>query len=452
MRRLALAALIAALAAACAPLPRPQVPPPPPVTGPGEEPQEQPPAGGPAPLRLDREPTIDVGLAWDLDSLAIAPLRPVRLQSVRDREGHHSDPIGEPFVVRMAGTSRAEVVRQGDRQAERLWAAYGPETTWVVDDGGRGMDEPAVSWNGRTWRGALKIMVNPRGKLTLAVRLPLETYLLGVVPGEIGGLTPDLLEAGRAQAIAARSYTLFYRGRRAAEGFDIYGTVEDQVYGPLESERPLATKCVEATRGLVALSDGQPIRANYCSTCGGITAGVTEAWPAEPLPYLASGRDRDRGGDWCAASPQFRWHEEWKPGELAANLERFAPRLQVALPPGGVGGIVDVRADARSRSGRVWRLVVTTTTGRIVVPAYALRQVLRRGGDANAILRSNLFKIDVRRDPASGRALAIVATGAGSGHGVGLCQTGALGMARAGRDAKAILAHYYRGAELKRLY
>jgi stage II sporulation protein D len=78
--------------------------------------------------------------------------------------------------------------------------------------------------------------------------------------------------------------------------------------------------------------------------------------------------------------------------------------------------------------------------------------VLRRGGQPNAILRSNLFKIEVRRDPASRRALEVVASGAGAGHGVGLCQTGALGMARGGAKAEQILEHYYPHAVIKRLY
>ena len=140
--------------------------------------------------------------------------------------------------------------------------------------------------------------MNTRARIILAAVMG----LLGVVPGEIGGLSQALLEAGRAQAIAARAYTLYYRGRRAAEGFDLYGTVEDQVYGPVESERPLATQCVESTRGEVALHDGQPIRANYCADCGGITAEVWEAWPAAPAAYLGSRRDRDDGSDFCTAS------------------------------------------------------------------------------------------------------------------------------------------------------
>jgi stage II sporulation protein D len=78
--------------------------------------------------------------------------------------------------------------------------------------------------------------------------------------------------------------------------------------------------------------------------------------------------------------------------------------------------------------------------------------VLRRGGRSDLILRSSLFKIAVRRDPVTGRALEVLASGAGSGHGVGLCQTGALGMARRGAKAREILGHYYPRAELRRLY
>ena len=327
------------------------------------------------------------------------------------------------------------------------------DTLWLEGTDGP-PESPArmVRWEGKSWRGRFKIFQNPRGKLTLAVVLPLETYLLGVVPGEIGALDEQLIEAGRAQAIAARSYTLFYRGRRADEGFDLYGTVEDQLYGPVENEKPLATRCVEGTAGRVALSHGLPIRANYCSTCGGITADVWEAWPADPLPYLASHLDRGPAGDFCEASRHHRWREEWSVAEFAADLQRFGPTYGVRIPPGGVVELIDVRVASRSRSGRVWALEVVTSRGLIVIPAHSLRQVLRRPGSPESILRSNLFKVDVRREPRTRRALAVIASGAGSGHGVGLCQTGALGMARAGRSGERILEHYYPGTEIRALY
>jgi stage II sporulation protein D len=327
------------------------------------------------------------------------------------------------------------------------------DTLWLGEEGMDGrIASPSIRWSGRTWRGRAKVFLGPRGRLTLALRLPLESYLAGVVPGEIGGLTDALIEAGRAQSVAARSYTLYYRGRRGPEGFDLYGTVEDQVYGPVENERPLATRCTETTRGQVALYAGQPIRANYCSTCGGITAEVWEGWPAQDFPYLRSERDAGPHGDFCAGSAQFRWREEWTAPDFLKTIARYAVGEGVSLPAPGMGDLVDVVVTARSRSGRVWRLVVTTSTGEISIPAYAIRRVLRRPGSGTQVLRSNLFKVDVRREPRTRRAVAVVASGAGSGHGVGLCQTGALGMARAGESAEKILDHYYPGNTLKRLY
>jgi stage II sporulation protein D len=390
------------------------------------------------PLRLDREPAVDVGLAWDLDSLTLGFEPGARFQ-LEGRDGASDGGRAGATCVFSAGSSvmRVRSQHRSFTTNDTVFCPAGESFRW--------------SYGGKSWRGSPRVFLNPRGKLTLATRVPLESYLKGVVPGEIGGLGETDLEAGKAQAIAARSYTMFYRGRRAAEGFDLYGTVEDQVYGGVGSERPLATRAVESTRGTFVLDQGRPIRANYCGNCGGISAEVWEAWPAEALAYLPSQPDGG-GEDWCSRSPNYRWQEQWTPAELAANLTRFAPLQGVPLPPGGVGEIVNVRADARSRSGRVWRLVITTTKGEIVIPAYAIRQVLRRGGSPGSLLRSNLFKVDVRRDPETRRATAVVASGGGSGHGVGLCQSGALGMARAGRDAVAILAHYYPGTTLERLY
>jgi SpoIID/LytB domain protein len=453
--RLLTALIAAALSCAgflcsCAPVPPPVSPgehtassAPPAAGGAGNTAPAQPAAAAPATFDLRSEPTIDVGLAWDLDDIHISLI--AQHASVSGPDGHAIDRAGAIQCSIEGGHGLWQSSGGGNAHgtlaaADTLW--IGP-ATGTRDSTGR--------WNGKTWRGTLKIFVNPRGKLSIASRLPLETYLLGVVPGEIGALDDQLIEAGKAQAVAARSYTLFYRGRRAAEGFDLYATVEDQMYVPVASERPLATRCVEATHGEVALSRGFPIRANYCSTCGGVTAEVWEAWPADAQPYLTSHADRG-ATDWCAGSAQYRWREEWKAAEFVANVERYAPPQGVPLPQDGLGDLVDVRVDERSRSGRVWRLVVVGSAGSITIPAYSIRQVLRRAGNSASILRSNLFKIDVRRDPATRAALAVVASGAGSGHGVGLCQTGALGMARAGVKADAILTHYYAGVDLERRY
>jgi len=396
------------------------------------------------------EPVLDIGLGWDLDTTRVS-FAGTRLLEVEGTGPALRQAAGGPIEFRVSG-SQWLVMPRDRRRAVPLFVLHAGDTLWV---GGRDLergDSPATRWNGGTWRGRFKLFMNPRRKLTVVTRLALEPYLKGVVPGEIGALSDSLVEAGRAQAIAARSYTLFYRGRRGAEGFDLYATVEDQLFSPSEAERPLATRCVESTRGLVGLSGGTPIRANYCSTCGGMTAEAWEAWPTDAYPYLASHADGAVGDPYCGASPLYRWREEWSAREFLGNLTRFAPTYGVSLPAGGLGDLRDVRVVERSRSGRVWWLEVETTTGVVRIHAHVMRQMLRRAGNANAILRSNLFKIDVRRDRATRRALAVVASGSGSGHGVGLCQTGALGMARRGARGEAILAHYYPGATLQRLY
>ena len=399
-----------------------------------------------------KEPRFDIGLAVDLDSLSVEPVGDATISWRSPDGGTRTLDLREPLRLRVSG-AQVLVEPVGRPRAVPLAVLEATDTLWIGGEEFEAGATPRLRWNGKTWRGRFKAFLSPRRRLTLATRIGLEPYLLGVVPGEIGALRDSLLEAGRAQAIAARSYSLYYRGRRGAEGFDLYATVEDQLYSPVESERPLATQCVESTRGTVCTADGQPIRANYCSTCGGITADVWEAWPTEPCSYLRSSADRGVGdGDHCALSPQYRWREEWPLAEFTANVARFAPQYGVPLPRAGVGDVQDVAVLRRSHSGRVWTLRVTSTTGNIDVPAYSLRQVLRRPGNPNAILRSNLFKIGVRRDATSLKPVAIVASGAGSGHGVGLCQTGALGMAKTGAKGEDILAHYYPGATLRRLY
>lgn len=448
MRWVSAALLLAACAASCAPMPAP-VPVPTPVPVP-REPAPTPTPEPPPPFRLDHEPNLDVGLAWDLDSLTLVSFGG-RVAWWVERAGRAKSEEGSFAALHLRRASEAPASFEGWSDERKVLESLAPgDTLWIGGSGG--LKGETLRWRGKTWRGRGKVFPGPRGGLTVALRLPLETYLLGVVPGEIGALADNLIQAGRAQAIAARSYTLYYRGRRGEEGFDVYGTVEDQVYGPVEGERPIATRCVETTRGQIAISEERPIRANYYSTCGGITADVWEGWPAQDFPYLRSHRDVVAGVEMCAASPQFRWREEWPADTVVSRLAKYGPAEGLAMPAAGPGRLVDVRIATRSRSGRVWRLEFETTTGRFDVPAHSIRRVLRRPAAGEPILRSNLFKIDVRRDRATRRALAVVASGAGFGHGVGLCQTGALGMARAGRSGEDILEHYYPGVELKRFY
>ena len=392
---------------------------------------------------------IDVGLAWDLDSLTLTPGTRAALALRRGRPGQ-VDPETElrsPLAVRRrAAGAVATWGAQGTLDLER------GDTLWVGDERRARRAALRLERPG-TGAGASRCSSNPRGALTLATRLPLEPYLLGVVPGEIGALR-EIAARGRARAGDRRAQLLALlpgpardRGLRPVRHRGGPGLRRRRVPS-VRSPRAAST----TTRALVALADGQPIRANYCSTCGGITAEVWEAWPAGALPYLREPRGR-RGRRLLRASPQYRWREEWEASEFLRTLARWAPTQRLALPGGGSGRAASTcawtRARARDACGGCGS---STTTGEVVVPAYALRQVLRRPGTASAILRSNLFKIDVRRDAATRRARAVIASGAGFGHGVGLCQTGALGMAQGRPRRGAILEHYYRGVALKSLY
>ena len=445
----ALAVMVGLGVSSCATVPQPVPVPDRVAARPGVETAESAAVPVPAPVSPRAParslPPIAVGLAWDLDSLTLDPVGEATLEGVARR----NIAVEERVTIRLrsGGGAVVRVRGRGPTWQTSLWPR---DTLWLAGTSAPGSPEGLIHWNEKTWRGQFKVFLNPRGKLTVASRMPLEDYLLGVLPGEIGPLADDRIEAGRAQAVAARSFTLFYTGRRGAEGFDVYSTVEDQVYGPTEIEKPLATQCVVSTAGEVALYEGTPIRANYSSTCGGITADVWEAWPTPPMPYLVSHLDRSRNGDFCAASPHHRWHEEFPVAEFLSNLRRFAPTFGIRLPAGGLGRLVDVTVESRSRSGRAWVLVVTTTTGEVRIPAHSLRPMLRRPGRSDAILRSTLIKVGVRRDPATRRAREVIVSGAGSGHGVGLCQTGALGMAREGRKGEEIIRHYFPGVEIRR--
>jgi stage II sporulation protein D len=273
-----------------------------------------------------------------------------------------------------------------------------------------------------------------------------------VLPHEIGRLEPATLEAGKAQAVAARTYTLSYVGRRADEGFDLYDSVEDQVYGGTVSESPVSDQAVLETDGVVALSAGSYIRANYFSTCGGATANVEDIWPDPPFPWLRQVEDGSVGDAWCKGSPHFRWVERWTGAEVLSNLNQFGPAQSGQVPPsGGWRTLKDVRVASRSPSGRVRELVFQTGQGEVSVLADKTRWVLRRPQSAGGgILRSSLFKLAVTRDR-KGNVVEVIASGGGNGHGAGMCQVGALAQARAGRSFEDILRFYYAGIDLVRL-
>jgi stage II sporulation protein D len=297
---------------------------------------------------------------------------------------------------------------------------------------------------GRPYAGEMIIRVSGPDALTVVNALHIEDYLEGVVPAEMGR-DPGIAQAAlEAQAIAARSYALYHMGRHGNRGFDLYAGVMDQAYAGVGGETEEASRAVRATEGVVAIDDGRTIRANYCSTCGGITEASGTVWPGEDFPYMRGVRDRDSGGALCRESHRYEWTETWDCDELERIILRYLPEEVPEAAEKRPMQIEGLKIKRRSKSGRVEILEIKTDKGKFQVRGDRIRWILRRSGDLP--LWSTLFgKLKKSRENGS---CTLSLEGRGYGHGAGLCQYGAMALARKGRTTSQILAHYYHGIRL----
>jgi stage II sporulation protein D len=249
--------------------------------------------------------------------------------------------------------------------------------------------------------------------------LALEDYVAGVVSGEMPASFPP--EALKAQAVAARSYALTRKidARVAGRDHDIGAGILAQVW----AERPgeAARAAAAATKGEVLVVGVEPVEAYFHASCGGRTEAGLPALGRD-LPYLVSvacGR--------CERAPGARWKVEIP----ARDLARLA---------GLSGSATALRVVSRTASGRAERVEIDADGKTAALAATDLRQRL-----GYARLPSLAFEV---RPAGSGFAFA----GSGQGHGAGLCQRGAAAFAREGRTYREILAHYYPGTEVVRMY
>jgi stage II sporulation protein D len=249
--------------------------------------------------------------------------------------------------------------------------------------------------------------------------LDVEKYLYGVVPLESSPSWPAA--ALQAQAIVARTYAL--QKRTLSRTYDMLATDADQRYGGVAAEHPASSAAVDATRGQTLGYLGGPASVFYSSCCGGHSADADEMWGHAGLPYL-------RGVDdpYCTASPDYRW-------------QRGLPldRARAALADRLTGAPSAVQLDDPDDSGRPRTVTFRGDSG----PALALSvsEVRRRFG-SDTVRSLWLREIDIDRTQA---VPLVVIEGSGRGHGVGLCQWGARGMALSGAGASAILAHFFPG-------
>ena len=312
-------------------------------------------------------------------------------------------------------------------------------------------DRPgALTINGRGYRGEALIIPRGGARLSALNVVDLEQYLLGVVPREIGRLPASEIEAMKAQAVAARTYAIGNLGGRDNLGFDFYATVADQVYGGIADEDSIVNRAVAETRGEILTYNGTPILAYYSSTCGGSTANIEHSWPwREPLPYLKSVSDRIPGTDdyYCSFSSRFEWTTRWTRSELLAVLGETL-RAHTAGSVRTVNRVDDVRVTARVSDRAT---VALTVDGReYTLRADSTRWVLRPQPGPAILNSSRIYDLETQSGANGVESLEI--RGGGWGHGIGMCQVGAIGRARAGQRYSEILRAYYTGVELRKLY
>ncbi|MGH7658629.1 MAG: SpoIID/LytB domain-containing protein [Gemmatimonadales bacterium] len=378
------------------------------------------------------EPTIRIGL--------MANISGVRISSTGDLL--FSSEAGSVTVPAL-DTIRVAAGRDGLTSPDAARGLSGAEAVTVTPLAPYGY----ISVDGRPYRGTVVLRRNGAG-LTAVNVIGLESYLAGVLPLEMGRLGQGDLEALKAQAVVSRTYALRNMGKRDRDGFDLLGTVADQVYGGSEVETPLAWRAVRETAGQVVTYQGEPIDAFFFSTCGGRTADGTEVYANADRPYLRSIADVDASGlAWCRESPRFRWEVNWSAAELLSILRGTLPPAtgQVIADGDRVRG---VRIQRRTRSDRAETIVIDLGNRRVTATGPEVRQVLRPA--PGEILRSAAF--DLHEEHRGGALTGIRAEGRGAGHGVGLCQWGAIGRARAGFRYDQILSAYYPGTTLTQAY
>lgn len=322
------------------------------------------------------------------------------------------------FLALGAGAILAPAAAFAQNDADPAMTSTSPSLRVLLGAGDAQPGPPgSFFFNGKPYRGAFT-----RTDAGAVVNLvDIEQYLYSVVPREMPPGWPDA--ALQAQAVCARTYVLQRSNPRRA--YDLVPSELDQVYQGVAGESPSGRTAVDATAGQVLRYDDLYASVAYSSCCGGHTEASSDAWGSVPVPYL--------GGvacTYCSASPNYRW-------TAAIALSDVAARLRDQLGP--FGALRDVRISGTDPSGRARAFDLLAERGSVNVKGSAFR--ISVGARILRSLRISALRLD---EPSG----MLTVEGAGLGHGVGLCQWGARGMALAGRSARDVLALYFPGTQV----
>jgi len=425
------------------------------------------------------EPLVRVGVVLEADEMQAIDLQ-----------------TPAPIRVRLDGDML--IVETPGKPAERIARyTFSPADHGAMRRGGGVLVKGVVAGRGFHWQkrvdqtlaGQIEILPRPRG-LVLVNTIPLESYLACVVTSEMSSACP--INFLRAQTIAARSWLLaLTESKHDDEPFDRCNDDCCQRYQGTGDLSDVAIEAVQSTRGMVLTADDGKliVDANYSKSCGGVVEIPEHIW-GKRKPGLAALVDAPAGsnaqrflpvtdenlreylaGDWLAqtdvyCSPRvvpedqlgkylgrvdesgeyFRWTIRYSHDEL---LELLRAKLPEAA---GIARIDDLRVTKRGVSGRATEIVIAGADASggaesiTIKDQYRIRQTLHK-----SFLYSSAFAVTIERD-GDGKMKSLTLRGAGWGHGAGLCQIGALGMALQGIDHETIVKHYFPAAELRRVY
>ncbi len=313
----------------------------------------------------------------------------------------------------------------------------------------------------RLYSGKMTLQPNAYGTYTLVNTVPLETYIRGVLPHEIGINAP--MAAMEAQAIIARTYALRNVRRFAVDNYQLCADTHCQVYQGLSGVAKNTDQAIAATRGQILTYNNKIVDALYSSTTGGVTANFSDIWNGEDRPYLKPTIDAPNNNIWDLSRQNladdqnfqkfinlktgfnestwdvFRWHKETDINQITKDLQKFLKSKK--SPYSNFQKINAMSIVERSTSGRVLKLAVKTDIG-----VFTLHKDEVRSAFAAPV--STLFYIQpLNKGQKNIWGYAFI--GGGLGHGVGLSQTGAQNLAKLGWSSTKILEFYYPGTKIK---
>ncbi len=377
------------------------------------------------PERIEGEADIRVQVLETRSSLELIVAGPYKLV-VKELNGRSQSGGGSKPV-----TIRVSTIDNGIKLGINSY-----ETAEIIPIGNTKISIRFVDGNGKTvtknFPGSFIFSRERSGNLRVVVKLPMERYLIGVLPSEMPLSFPP--EALKAQAVAARTYALYQIKSRKTQPYDVYADVRSQMWVPSKEADPRSRMAVNATRGLIVTDNFRLFPAYFHSDCGGETAKAKYIFAASDITPL-SGRE-------CPHGPQsYKWRYTVSKATLSARLTK-----------GGVSSgrilrieILDENKRPLQTIGRVYFIKLFMDNGVVqTVPANKFRIAL---GAGKSELASTFFNVST---DSTGKNLTF--EGRGFGHGVGMCQHGAMYLAKEGQNFDEILKFYYPGSTIVKVW